>query len=97
MSNIQLVLTDVDDTLVKRLSHTIDIQNLEAIQSIQKRGGHIALASARPSAMLEQLVASLGLQGPQIIDGGATLYDFNTQQLLIVFLRWTWCRSQSLR
>lgn len=86
MSNIKLIVTDVDDTLLKRHTHQLSEGNLRAIEQLHKNGIHVAIASGRPAAMARDVLKSCELSGLQVIDGGATLYDFTTDA--IVWQQW---------
>lgn len=78
MSEIKLVVTDVDGTLVSSFGTRPTERVRQAIARIQASGRNIVIASARPVEMAESLIEHIGLQGLQIVDGGASIYDFST-------------------
>lgn len=84
--DIKLVVTDVDDTLVKRHHNVPDATVHSAIERLQNSGIHISIASARPAKLAQPVIKKLGLEGLQVIDGGATVYDFSKD--CVVWQNW---------
>ncbi len=82
MNDIRLVVTDIDGTLVPNHGHEPSPAVHEAIRRLQSAGVHVAIASARPAGYAQDLVSAAGLHGPQVIDGGATIYDFDSGEAL---------------
>ncbi len=80
MNKIKLVITDVDDTLVIRHTYNVSERNATMIRKLESRGVHVAIASARPAGMAQPILDKLGLKGLQVIDGGATIYDFTNNE-----------------
>ncbi|HRF28178.1 MAG TPA: HAD family hydrolase [Candidatus Saccharibacteria bacterium] len=80
--SIRLVVTDVDDTLVIRHSYEPDAVVRTTILRLQAAGIQISIASARPADMVKPVLEHLGLTGPQVIDGGASVYDFARNTML---------------
>lgn len=82
MSDIQLIVTDVDGTLVASRGNEPSKRLAATIERIQASGKHVVIASARPAKMAESVVSHLGLHGLQVIDGGASVYDFDKNELV---------------
>ena len=70
---IQLVVTDVDGTLVTR-DKRITPRALAAIAAMRQQGVHFTIMSARPPYGVRKLVETLGLPGPVgAVNGGALI------------------------
>jgi len=78
MSNIKLVLTDIDGTLVQIAQHTPTPAVKEAILAAQKAGITVSAATGRPYEMARGLFIELGLKGLSIFDAGASIRDVET-------------------
>jgi HAD superfamily hydrolase (TIGR01484 family) len=93
MSEIKLVVTDIDGTLVEAQSHVPSPSVRRAMQAVQEAGVTVAAATARPFEMAQELFADMGFRGPSIFDGGASIYDVETGELL-----WqNWLSTERLR
>lgn len=86
MSEIKLVVTDVDGTMTPQREHKISPRTHEAVAMLWALDKHAAIASSRPVEMAKKVIDLLGFHGPQVIDGGATIYDFDEQKVL--WKRW---------
>ena len=82
VSTIRLVVTDLDGTYVPIGSHTPSSANRKAMGALHAAGVTVAAATARPYEMARPLFAGLGLTGPSIFDGGASIRDVETGELL---------------
>jgi len=82
MGGIKLVVTDIDGTLVEIGQHVPTPVVLETMQAVQAAGVIVAAATARPYEMARDLFAELGFIGPSIFDGGASIRDVQTGELL---------------
>jgi hydroxymethylpyrimidine pyrophosphatase-like HAD family hydrolase len=82
MRKIKLVVTDVDGTLVREQMHQATPAVHQALREMQQSGVIVASATARPFEMAKELFVSLGFTGPCIFDGGATIRDVETGELL---------------
>ncbi|HSX06302.1 MAG TPA: HAD family hydrolase [Candidatus Saccharimonadia bacterium] len=82
MSVIKLVVTDIDGTLVEVGQHAPTSAVREAMQAMQAAGVLVAAATARPYEMAHGLFSEIGLSGPSIFDGGASIRDVQTGELL---------------
>lgn len=81
MSNIDLVVTDIDDTMVPTDSHTPSLAVRDAMREVQARGVTVAAATARPYEAARDLFLELNFHGPSIFDGGASIRDVQTGKL----------------
>lgn len=81
-TEIQLVVTDIDNTLVQRRTHQATEAVIQAIKMLQLSDIHVAAATARPIGDVAGLLRVTGLHGPQVVDGGATIYDLDTAAVL---------------
>ncbi len=82
MSGIKLVVTDIDGTLVAIGQHVPTPAVRGAMQAVQAAGVTVAAATARPYEMARDLFLELGFRGPSIFDGGASIRDVETGELL---------------
>jgi hydroxymethylpyrimidine pyrophosphatase-like HAD family hydrolase len=82
MSDIKLVVTDIDGTLVAPLTHDPTPAVREAIEAVQAHGVVVAAATARPYDMTAKMFLELGFRGPSVFDGGASIRDITTGELL---------------
>ncbi len=82
MSAIALVVTDVDGTLVVPHASVVSSPVHDALRAVQQAGVSVAAATARPHEMAQELFVKLGLRGPSIFDGGASIRDVTSGELL---------------
>jgi len=66
---IQLVMTDVDGTLIQR-GDTLSSVVLEAIARFEESGVTVGFVSGRTLAGLESLALDLGISGPMVAENG---------------------------
>lgn len=82
MAEIKLVVTDIDGTLVPIGSHEPTPAVQQAMDSLHQAGVVVAAATARPYEAARNLFLGLGFTGPSIFDGGASVRDVQTGELL---------------
>jgi HAD superfamily hydrolase (TIGR01484 family) len=82
MSNVKLVVTDIDGTLVRELTDNSTPVVHEAMQAVQAENVHVVAATARSYEMAYDLFVKLGFSGPSVFDGGASVRDVVTGELL---------------
>jgi HAD superfamily hydrolase (TIGR01484 family) len=81
MSDIKLVVTDIDGTLVPDRADDATPTVHAVMRSVQSAGVTVAAATARPHGMAQGLFEKLGFKGPCIFDGGASIRDVETGEL----------------
>jgi len=82
MNTIELIVTDIDGTLVKVGGHAPSATVRRAMRDVQAAGVLVAAATARPYEAARDLFLELGFAGPSIFDGGASIRDVKTGELL---------------
>jgi len=93
MGEIKLVVTDIDGTLVPEHQHVPTPVVHDAMQAVRANGVTVAAATARPYDLAHELFMNLGLSGPSVFDGGATVRDVTTGEIL-----WhNWLSTERLR
>lgn len=93
MSNIELVLTDVDGTLVRAGQHEPSLEVCRAISDVKASGVEITAVTGRPHEMMQPVILSLGLTGLYVCDAGASIRDVETGEL-----KWKkWLEPKRLR
>lgn len=86
MKIVQLVLADIDGTLVDHAQHTVSEKVREAVLAVQAQGVELATVTGRPHGMAQQLLDELGVKGLAVFDGGASIRDVETGEL--VWSKW---------
>lgn len=86
MADYKLILTDLDGTLVLPEQYDVSERVQAAIRQAQTRGVTICVVTGRPYEMCEQVFKALRLEGPCVLDGGATIADVTTGE--IVWSQW---------
>jgi len=81
-SAIRLVVTDIDGTLVPIGTHVPSPATREAMHALHDAGVSVAAATARPYEAARDLFLELGFTGPSVFDGGASIFDVSTGELL---------------
>jgi HAD superfamily hydrolase (TIGR01484 family) len=81
MSEIKLVLTDIDGTLVWHGQHDPSPAVRDSIEKVQDAGIQLTSATGRPYEMMHQIFEQLGFRGLGIFDGGASIRDIQTGEL----------------
>lgn len=82
MSEIELVLTDIDGTLVIAGQRTPSEAVCQAIKDVKEKGVTVTAATGRPHEMMQPIFLELGLDGPYVCDGGASVRDVESGRLL---------------
>ena len=86
MPKIQLVLTDMDDTLAPHMSHNISARVREAVLEVERSGVKIVPVTGRAYTHAKDTLLVLGVTGLGVFDGGATVVDIETGE--VVWKRW---------
>lgn len=86
MSNIKLVLADIDGTLVPILSVNPSKRVKEIVKKVQEKGVEIAPVTGRPYEMVQELFQHIDFHDYGIFDGGATIREIKTGK--IVWSNW---------
>ncbi len=81
MSNIKLVLTDIDGTIVRHGQHNPSSVVRQAIIDVQDSGIKITAATGRPYEMTRDLFLDIGLDGLSVFDNGASVRDIKSGEL----------------
>jgi hydroxymethylpyrimidine pyrophosphatase-like HAD family hydrolase len=82
MQKIQLVLTDLDGTAVYPEAHEISEEVMTVIQEGQEKGVTFCAVTGRPYWMAKDLLSVMGFKDPCIFDGGASIADPVTGEIL---------------
>lgn len=82
MSDIQLVLTDIDDTIAPHARHEVSDAVRQAITAVEEKGVKIVPVSGRPYELAEQTLNVLGISDLCVADGGATIVDIQSGKRL---------------
>ena len=86
MADIRLVLTDLDDTMVEHMQHTVSDVNRQAVIAVEERGIRVAAISGRAYKHAKDTLNVLGIDGLCILDGGATIVQSTTGD--VVWKKW---------
>lgn len=82
MSEIKLVLSDLDDTLAPHMQHTVSQAVRQAIIDVENSGVKVAVVTGRAYIHAKGTLEVLGVEGPCVFDGGATVADSVTGEVL---------------
>ena len=86
MSDLKLVLTDLDGTVAPHARHEISDAVRQAIIDVENKGIVVAAVTGRPYDFSKQALNVLGISGLCVVDGGATIVDTQTEE--IVWKQW---------
>lgn len=86
MSNIELVVTDVDGTLVELLADEVSEKTRAAVLAAEKRGISVVPVTGRPLQMAQKVFELLGFNDLCVVDNGATIRKVLTGEL--VWKKW---------
>lgn len=75
MSEIKLVLSDMDDTLAPHMQHDVSEVVRQAVVDVESQGISVAVVTGRAYAHAKSALKALGIEGPCVFDGGATIVD----------------------
>ncbi len=81
MSEVKLVLTDIDGTLVWHGQHNPSVAVRKAIDDVQSAGIELTAATGRPYEMMQPLFEQIGFRGLGIFDAGASIRNVHTGEL----------------
>lgn len=78
------LISDIDNTLVgiKKDGTDIDDATVAAAKGVLERGVHIGLASGRGWHSTKSIATRLGIVDPCIVEGGGSIVDPQTEQIL---------------
>lgn len=82
MSEISLVLTDIDGTIVVPGEHDPSVVVRRAIANVQAAGISLTPATGRPYDMTKAMFHELGFKGLGIFDAGASIFDIQSGELM---------------
>lgn len=82
MSEVKLVLTDIDGTLVKHGQYDPTEAVAQAINDVQDSGVELTAATGRPYEMMEPLFERLGFRDLAIFDAGASIRKVHGGELV---------------
>lgn len=86
MSDIKLVLTDFDGTVVQLGKHEVSDRVRQAVIACQNRGVEVAAITGRPFEMARPVLEILGFEDLCICDNGASIRRVKTGEL--VWSKW---------
>ncbi len=82
MSNIELVLSDMDGTLTRFGEHELSGRVRQSILDVEDAGVRVAAVTGRPYEMAHNVIMELGITGPCVFDNGASVRDAESGALL---------------
>ncbi len=93
MSDIKLVLTDFDGTVVQLHEHEVSERVREAVIACENKGVKVVSVTGRFFAHAQPVLELLGFDGPCIFDNGATIMHARTGEIL-----WSkWLDAETVR
>ena len=82
MLEINLVLTDIDGTLVQPEAQFASKEVISSLREAELRGIKFAAVTGRPFRMAKDLMKTIGFHDPCVFDGGATIINPETEEVL---------------
>lgn len=82
VSDIKLVLTDVDGTIAQQSAHTISDAVRESVIAVQAQGIKVIPVTGRPLEMAQEVFMLLGFDGLCVVDNGASIREITTGKLI---------------
>jgi HAD superfamily hydrolase (TIGR01484 family) len=82
MHEIKLVLADLDGTVVESEAHEASEAVITSLREAESRGIKFAAVTGRPFWMAKGLLKSIGFVDPCIFEGGATIINPVTEEVL---------------
>jgi Cof subfamily protein (haloacid dehalogenase superfamily) len=82
MPNIQLVVSDMDDTLAPHMQNVISEPVRDAVIAVENQGVKVAVVTGRAFEHALGALNLLGVEGPCVFDGGATIADPKTGKII---------------
>lgn len=86
MSEIKLVLSDMDGTLLPSGTHEVSEVVRQSIIDVEDNGVAVVAVTARPYTFAKSALTLLGADGLCVVEGGATITDLKTDE--IVWKQW---------
>ncbi len=81
-TKIKLVLTDMDDTIVSHAGHDVSEAVRNAIIAVENQGVIVTPVTGRSYEFAKPILNVLGVSGPCVLDGGASVIDSETGKIL---------------
>lgn len=82
MSNIKLVVTDLDGTVANIGKHEASERVRSAVVACENQGVRIVPVTGRDLDMARSLLLVLGIEGPGVFDNGASIQDIKSGAVL---------------
>ncbi|HVS58700.1 MAG TPA: HAD-IIB family hydrolase [Candidatus Saccharimonadales bacterium] len=82
MSEIKLVLTDIDGTVALPGDYEVSEQVRDTVIALENQGVVVAAVTGRPYEWAHNVLNVLGIDGPCVFDNGATVRNAKTGELL---------------
>jgi hypothetical protein len=82
MSEITLVLSDVDGTMTESGQHVVDPVVVDAVNCVEAQGTLITAVTGRPYNMMRDVLGQLGLKDIGVFDCGASLHKVDDGELV---------------
>lgn len=82
MSEIRLVLADLDGTVVQPEAQSASDNVITALRESNERGIKFAAITGRPYLMAKDLLKTIGFTDPCVFEGGATIINPATEEVL---------------
>ena len=86
MTDIKLVLTDMDGTVVLHDKHEVSEAVRDAVIAAEDSGIAVTAVTGRPFEMAQPVLNVLGFDGLCVVDGGATIRNAKTGEM--VWTKW---------
>ncbi len=82
MSEIRLVLADIDGTIVQPEAQMASPEVVSSLREAESRGIKFAAITGRPFWMAKGLLQDIGFRDPCVFEGGAIIINPETEQVL---------------
>lgn len=82
MADIKLVLTDMDNTIAQHMAHVVTDPVRQAVIDLENRGVVVAAVTGRAYPHAKAVMNLLGVEGPCVFDGGATIVHTVSEEIL---------------
>lgn len=86
MSNIKLIVTDLDGTVALHNASEVSARVRDTLVACEEQGVRVAPVTARSLALARDLLLVLGVEGLGVFDNGATVADIKSGT--VVWKRW---------
>lgn len=84
----KLIFADVDGTMLRRYTDQPTPRVTQAVADFYNQGGLLVPTTTRSADLMRVPAALLGLRHKGVLDGGATIYNFETGQQDVEHTRW---------